>query len=270
MARPRKEGLDYFELDCQSDEKIRLIQAEFGLKGFAIVVKLYQKIYGEHGYYCECDDDRLFLFMAENAVSSDSKNLIDKIIEACIRREIFSEEKFNKYRILTSSRIQQQYLNAASKRELIEMKKEYLLINDVHKYKNISINPVSSVGNPVSSVGNTQRREEKSKEEKRRVKKRKESKAPKSAPDDSCYYADQDLNKAFIDYVDMRKKIKAPMTDRAIELAIKKLNDLSSPNGHMNNELAIEILNQSIMNGWKGLFPVNTKPKKQGYDWGNL
>ena len=46
MARPVKEGLDYFELDCHMEEKVRLIQAEFGLKGFAIVVKLYQKIYG--------------------------------------------------------------------------------------------------------------------------------------------------------------------------------------------------------------------------------
>ena len=32
MARPIKEGLDYFELDCQLEEKVRLIQAEFGLK----------------------------------------------------------------------------------------------------------------------------------------------------------------------------------------------------------------------------------------------
>ena len=41
MARPTKAGLDYFELDCHMDEKVELIEAEFGLKGFAVIVKLY-------------------------------------------------------------------------------------------------------------------------------------------------------------------------------------------------------------------------------------
>ena len=58
MGRQIKEGLDYFDLSCQMDDKIKLIQAEFGLKGFAVVVKLYQKIYGGHGmkmsYCCSC------------------------------------------------------------------------------------------------------------------------------------------------------------------------------------------------------------------------
>ena len=40
MARPNKAGLDYFELDCHLDEKVRLIQAEFGLKGFAVVYQI--------------------------------------------------------------------------------------------------------------------------------------------------------------------------------------------------------------------------------------
>ena len=53
MARPLKEGIDYFSLDCYMDDKVKMIQAEFGLKGFAIIVKLWQIIYREHGYYCE-------------------------------------------------------------------------------------------------------------------------------------------------------------------------------------------------------------------------
>ena len=103
MARPIKEGLDYFELDCQLEEKVRLIQAEYGLKGFAIVVKLYQKIYGGFGYYCEWNEDSSLLFMSENGVSSrDEKNLINEIVAACIRRNIFSEKLFIEFGILTS------------------------------------------------------------------------------------------------------------------------------------------------------------------------
>ena len=56
MARPLKEGLDYFSLDCYMDSKMKLIQAEYGLKGFAIVVKLWQMIYPEQGSYSEWND----------------------------------------------------------------------------------------------------------------------------------------------------------------------------------------------------------------------
>lgn len=73
---------------------------------------------------------------------------------------------------------------------------------------------------------------------------------------------DEKLDQAFIDYVNMRKQIKKPMTDKAIELAIKKINELS--NG--DNDKAIAILNQSIMNSWQGLFPLKNEPLKS--KWG--
>lgn len=60
------------------------------------------------------------------------------------------------------------------------------------------------------------------------------------------------LDQAFSDYVDMRKQIKAPMTDRAVEMAIKKLTALSGG----DSDVAVKILEQSIMNSWKGLFPL--------------
>ena len=50
----------------------------------------------------------------------------------------------------------------------------------------------------------------------------------------------------------MRKQIKTPMTDRAVGMAIKKLTELSGG----NSDTAVKILEQSIMNSWKGLFPL--------------
>ena len=41
-----KSGLEYFPLDCNMDDKLELIEAEFGITGFGVVVKLFQKIYG--------------------------------------------------------------------------------------------------------------------------------------------------------------------------------------------------------------------------------
>lgn len=166
MARPTKAGLDYFELDCQLEEKVRLIQAEYGLKGFAIVVKLYQKIYGELGYYCEWNDDSLLLFMSENGLPSDNKNLIQSIVDACIRRNIFSQQLFDKFGILTSEGIQKRYLNATSRREKVEMKKEYLLLSVGNNTNNVCINSINVNRNSVNVCRNTQSRVEESKVEK--------------------------------------------------------------------------------------------------------
>ena len=108
MAKGRdyKVGLDYFELCCHLDDEVKLVQAEYGLKAFAVIVKLWQKIYGERGYYCEWNNDVLLLFMSENGMTGDSKNLVNDIVSACIRRNIFSENLFKKFGILTSSGVQ--------------------------------------------------------------------------------------------------------------------------------------------------------------------
>lgn len=192
MGRQNRVDLPYFELDCRMDTKIELIEAEFGLKGFAIVIKLYQHIYGgEYGYYCEWTPDLSLLWAArygashggENKIVSvggyyashgddngrldcmaDKKallsgfpdNLINKVVAASIRRDIFSEDLFRKYGILTSSGIQKQYLKATVKRESVEMKKEYLLISVPENRKNVTINPISGGRNPISGGRNTQ------------------------------------------------------------------------------------------------------------------
>lgn len=120
MARPLKEGLDYFSLDCYMDSKIKLIQAEYGLKGFAIVVKLWQMIYREHGYYSEWNDEKALLFAYEECSDCGVK-LLNEIVETCFRRDIFSEKLFRKYRILTSSGIQKRYFLAVDRRRKNEV-----------------------------------------------------------------------------------------------------------------------------------------------------
>lgn len=162
-GRQWKVGLDYFELDCHMDEKVKLIQAEYGLKGFAVVVKLFQIIYGQEGYYCEWNNDMLLLFIAENGLTGDSKNLISEIVAACIRRNIFSERLYKKYGILTSEGVQKRYLNAVSRREVVNLKKEYLLLNDGIDHKNVNIISISERRNANYVDINEQRKEKKSK-----------------------------------------------------------------------------------------------------------
>ena len=84
---------------------------------------------------------------------------------------------------------------------------------------------------------------------------------------DTVYYPNDDkLNDAFSDYVAMRKKLKKPMTDKAVDLAIKKLEALSDG----DNDVAIKILEQSIMNSWQGLFPLKDVKTTESIDWSKV
>ena len=164
MARPYKTGLDYFDLDCYVDDKIKMVQAEFGLAGFAVVVKLFQVIYRERGYYCEWNNNKAVLFACEEC-SNCGVNKVNEIVGACIRQGIFSDELYKKYGILTSSGIQKRYFNAVSKRKKVEVEKDYLLIKFAHNSINVDNNSINSVNNSINDVKSTQSREEKRREE---------------------------------------------------------------------------------------------------------
>lgn len=111
------------------------------------------------------------------------------------------------------------------------------------------------------------------KNEKNERKKKKEDTNVSKKKEPAVYYPnDEKLNQAFADFVDMRKQIKKPMTDRAITLAMNKLKELSTVpfSGSMDNETAIKILEQSTMNCWQGLFPLkesNSNKQNQESDW---
>ena len=65
---------------------------------------------------------------------------------------------------------------------------------------------------------------------------------------------DAELNQAILAFMEFRKGIKKPMTDHAVALLISKLNGMTS---YIPEQ--IEIINQSIVNGWQGVFPLKTE-----------
>lgn len=65
------------------------------------------------------------------------------------------------------------------------------------------------------------------------------------------YSSVPELNDAILSFIDFRRKMRKPMTDRAINLLISKLNSITSDTNEQ-----IEVINQSILNGWAGVFPL--------------
>lgn len=73
------------------------------------------------------------------------------------------------------------------------------------------------------------------------------------------YSSVPELNDAILSFIEFRKKIRKPMTDRAVELMINKLDKIADLPPEQ-----IEILNQSIMNGWTGIFPLKKGAESNG------
>ena len=121
-----KSGIDFFPLDVNMDEKVELIEAEFGLTGFAILVKLLQRIYGGEGWYVEWTNEVALLFAKKVGVGG---NVVSEIVTALIKRGIFDKTLYDKYHILTSAGIQRRYFEAVRRRKSVKVISEYLLFN---------------------------------------------------------------------------------------------------------------------------------------------
>lgn len=170
-----KDGIPYFPLDCELDSKFELIEAEFGLQGFAVVVKLLQRIYGGEGYYCEWTKEVALLFAKRNGTGG---NAVSEIVEASIKRGIFDKDMFERYGILTSKGIQLRYLKAVDRRKQVKIKKQYLLVECALLPKNVCI-----IEENVNIIQKNADISQQRKEEERKVKK---SKVKKSKGDTIC------------------------------------------------------------------------------------
>ena len=95
------------------------------------------------------------------------------------------------------------------------------------------------------------------------VSNKKERKSKSKSYDEQIteYTENEELQNALKAFVQMRSFIKKPMTEYALKLMLKKLDELGN-----NDTTKIAILNQSITHNWQGIFPLKdeyTKEEKQ-------
>ena len=72
------------------------------------------------------------------------------------------------------------------------------------------------------------------------------------------YTDDSELREALRGFVQMRCVMRKRPTNRALELLFKKLDSLAG-----DTETKIAILNQSILNGWQGVFPLKDEESRK-------
>ncbi len=136
-----KEGIDSFLLDCHTNDTLAELEAEFGEKGLVIIIKLWQKIYSEKGYYCKWGEKGAVLFLSRwfGGGSGVSKGLINEVVSYAVNIGLFDKTLFEKYNILTSPRIQRQYFDVVKRRECVNVVGDYILLEKNALPKNVSI-----------------------------------------------------------------------------------------------------------------------------------
>lgn len=163
MARPIKEGLEYFPLDCDidQDDKITLIEAQHGIKGFVIVIKLLMKIY-KNSYFYEWTEKEQLLFSKRVNIDINEVNVV---INDLVKWNFFDKKLYETEEILTSKGIQKRYLMAVGRRQTVKMLKKHLLLDGetINVYKNLVIVDINSSSEVVNVDIGTQSKVKKSK-----------------------------------------------------------------------------------------------------------
>jgi len=161
VARPYKQGVDYYSLDVDflKDIKYRKIRRSCGSQTCEILLCLLGYIYGDMGYFLRWDEDSAFL-VADDVGAKEG--LVEEVVSKAIQVGFFNREKYEKYQILTSNGIQKRYKLITRKRKEVSIKKEYL-VNDDNNLVNGGNNSTSTV---VNGVRNTQIEREIEKESK--------------------------------------------------------------------------------------------------------
>ncbi|MCM0233854.1 DUF4373 domain-containing protein [Bacteroides fragilis] len=122
------DGINYFPIgvNFMEENAMEVIEAKYGIKGPAIVLKLLCKIYKE-GYFIRWDEEQCLIF-ANKAGREVQAAEVQGIIKILFIKGILDENSYQENGILTSESIQKVWLEATKrrKRELSEL--PYLMV----------------------------------------------------------------------------------------------------------------------------------------------
>lgn len=138
MARPTKQGLDYFPFDVGffGDQKIRILKARYGADGIAVYVKLLCDVYKE-GYFLPVDDWADYVFVMSDEIGATVDKVEQIITFLCNRAmvRIFKKSELTSCSadaVITSHGIQKRYAEALKSRKkgIEEIKRGYWLLTE--------------------------------------------------------------------------------------------------------------------------------------------
>lgn len=254
---PKRAALDYFPkmVNFYEDDKIFDLLDEYGPLGVTIYDCILTIVYS-NGYFANLSKDKLSRMVIRKIGNKwiKSQKVVVQVIDYCAGLGLLCNDLMLQD-IITSVGIQKRYYKIAvklMKRQLYST--EYWLLDENGEpVLNSPKMPIDSEGKRINSEEINQSSEGIAQKEKET--KRKETKNNSGRQ----IVPDEEVNRAILDYIDYRVKTKKPLTDRALELMLEKLQEMSA-----DPREQVCILNQSIMNGWQGIFPLKEKKQETG------
>lgn len=130
MARPKKEGMDYFphDTDAANDEKVDILRSLYGNDGYVFYFIMLERIYrtkkfelkiaevseAETGQKLIRNDPEMILILSKKLLISVEK--FEKILSTCFKQKIFSQEKYEEFGVITSDGIKKRSKPVSEKR----------------------------------------------------------------------------------------------------------------------------------------------------------
>ena len=236
MARPSLNNAGYFyhSANFRNDRRVKAIRARFGMAGYGLLLMLMEALTDADNTELATDDMELELLAGDFGVSVTE---IDSLLQICEKIGLFCRNEAGN---LTSIELKESLRSVFEKRnrsrEAFEKRKQAV-----------------SVTETTISVTETARIEENRIEEKE-----KKRKSAVRAPVDFVFPAS--WSKTMIDayqneWLEFRQKKREKLLPESIQKQIDKLADSTE-------KQLIDCLNNSICNGYSGLFPEKFTPVK--------
>lgn len=144
MARPFKDGIEYFPLDVDffDDDKVRLLRQKHKAKGMYMLVFLLCRMYKNDGYYMKWNGSQAEL-MADDMRCADTVSLT-RLVEDALECGFFDKRIARTHEVLTSAGIQRRFVQAAVNRGTIHMITEFFLL-DPHDVRDVPAKALSKL-----------------------------------------------------------------------------------------------------------------------------
>lgn len=155
MGRNKKVGLDYFPMDVDffQDIRIRKLIKYQGGKAVTVYALLLCTIY-KQGYYMRWDEELPFIISEQTGFE---EAYIQEVFKCCLMVGLFSKKLYDSNKILTSKGIQERYQMIGDLcRRRVDISSEFMLISSEEIPITSEEIPFSSEEKPINSAKSTQ------------------------------------------------------------------------------------------------------------------
>lgn len=262
MARQIKQGIDYYPMDVNflNDIKVRKVLRGCGAQSMAVILYLLGNIYRDEGYYMRWDDEEDPFLVSD--VVGVSEGAVRETIKKSLQVEFFDSKLFEKESILTSKGIQQRFMEATVRRISVNIKAAYWLLDKTGA--NMVVEKINVYRNSINVDNNSKNVDD---NQQSKVKESKVNININTNNNNSLYKGqnvnsftvcvdnftkNDELKKQLTSFARLRASKKKTFTAETFRLFLEQLKSLSGD----NEAVMIEILRASVINGWLNIYPL--------------